>query len=184
MSVSNRDRFLILRRDGFRCVYCGRTAGEAELHIDHVEPKAKGGANSIDNYVTACIVCNYGKGTRSIMPDKSDKPAPPPVRQEPPAASPGLSGKCFVIIGADYQPERQGVIRQEVAEGVYLIQFFDWFAGEPNTMQLVPIEEMLSTPDNERAPGAWIFFEDDAHLKAWLNTWGKKHRASGEGGNA
>ncbi len=54
-------RFAILQRDNYRCVYCGRTAHEARLEIDHVDPVSKGGAGGMDNLVTACYECNRGK---------------------------------------------------------------------------------------------------------------------------
>ena len=57
-------RFKILHRDGFRCVYCGkstRDGDEVRLEIDHIVPRAAGGSNGIDNLVTACWECNNGK---------------------------------------------------------------------------------------------------------------------------
>ena len=53
----------ILRRDGHRCQYCGRT--DAGLTVDHVIPKAKKGEDSWENLVTACVDCNNRKGDRS-----------------------------------------------------------------------------------------------------------------------
>ena len=55
-------RFQIFQRDTFTCQYCGRKAPEAILEIDHRFPKSKGGKNDINNYITACKECNYGKG--------------------------------------------------------------------------------------------------------------------------
>lgn len=55
-------RFEVLRRDGFRCVYCGLKASESELHVDHVVPVVDGGSDELSNLVTACIDCNLGKG--------------------------------------------------------------------------------------------------------------------------
>lgn len=55
-------RFMILRRDGFKCQYCGRSAKqEAILHIDHIVPRSKGGAFTFDNLITSCLECNLGK---------------------------------------------------------------------------------------------------------------------------
>lgn len=56
-------RFKVLARDGFRCVYCGRSPVEdgVKLEIDHVVPKSKGGTDSFDNLVAACWECNQGK---------------------------------------------------------------------------------------------------------------------------
>lgn len=67
MPVSARLRFEILRRDGFRCHYCGATPGERELHVDHVIPEALGGTDEPGNLVTACVPCNLGKA--SVPPD-------------------------------------------------------------------------------------------------------------------
>jgi hypothetical protein len=48
----------ILRRDGFRCVYCGEAAPAEELTLDHVEPRMRGGDSSDGNLVTCCSRCN------------------------------------------------------------------------------------------------------------------------------
>ncbi len=53
----------VLRRDGYQCQYCGKT--ETNLTVDHVIPKAKGGAESWDNLVAACVHCNNKKGDRT-----------------------------------------------------------------------------------------------------------------------
>ena len=50
----------ILRRDGHRCQYCGRT--DIGLTVDHVIPKAKKGEDTWENLVTACVECNNRKG--------------------------------------------------------------------------------------------------------------------------
>lgn len=69
MAVSKRTRFEVLRRDEFRCQYCGLAAtdtGEG-LTIDHVVPVALGGSDGPENLVAACRDCNAGK--TSIQPD-------------------------------------------------------------------------------------------------------------------
>ena len=58
-------RFKVLKRDGFKCVYCGRDSKKDNniiLHIDHLIPRSKGGSDEINNLVTSCIECNLGKG--------------------------------------------------------------------------------------------------------------------------
>ena len=61
-------RYDILKRDGFRCVICGRTANDGvKLHVDHIIPIAKGGKTVKENLRTLCEKCNWGKG------DKYDK---------------------------------------------------------------------------------------------------------------
>lgn len=60
----------ILERDGYRCVYCGRTPTETILEVDHVLPRARGGSNEPTNLVTACQACNGGKNASLIaLPD-------------------------------------------------------------------------------------------------------------------
>lgn len=59
--ISKRLRFEVLNRDGFRCQYCGASADEAGLHIDHIIPVARGGTNAKWNLLTACQPCNSGK---------------------------------------------------------------------------------------------------------------------------
>jgi predicted restriction endonuclease len=54
-------RFAILERDDFTCQYCGRNAREHKvvLVIDHVRPLKKGGNDSFDNLITACVVMKH-----------------------------------------------------------------------------------------------------------------------------
>lgn len=63
--ISLRLRFAILERDGYRCVYCGRSSQGVSLEVDHVIPRACGGSNDSTNLVTACFDCNHGKGVDS-----------------------------------------------------------------------------------------------------------------------
>jgi 5-methylcytosine-specific restriction endonuclease McrA len=53
----------VLRRDGFRCVYCGEPFAERELTLDHVEPRMRGGDGSEGNLVAACRACNAAKAS-------------------------------------------------------------------------------------------------------------------------
>ncbi len=66
MAISKKVRFEILKRDQFRCAYCGRQPKEAELHIDHKKPTSKGGSDSPANLITACDKCNYGKHNHEL----------------------------------------------------------------------------------------------------------------------
>jgi hypothetical protein len=59
-------RFAVLERDSFRCRYCGTSADDARLQIDHIIPRAKGGTNEICNLLTACYPCNIGKMAKTI----------------------------------------------------------------------------------------------------------------------
>ena len=66
-SISKRLRYEVFRRDDHRCRYCGATANDARLTIDHVQPIALGGSDEPANLVTACAECNSGKS--SSAPD-------------------------------------------------------------------------------------------------------------------
>ena len=59
----------ILLRDENRCQYCAKHFREAELTIDHVIPRSKGGKSTWNNVVAACKACNQKKG--DLLPDKS-----------------------------------------------------------------------------------------------------------------
>lgn len=67
MAVSKRLRYEILRRDSYTCRYCGRSAPEVPLRVDHVTPVALGGGDQPTNLVTSCHDCNGGKS--SVPPD-------------------------------------------------------------------------------------------------------------------
>ncbi|MDB4306165.1 HNH endonuclease [bacterium] len=56
-------RYLILRRDGFRCVLCGRNAPDdrVTLEVDHIRPIVKWGRTEVDNLRTLCRDCNRGR---------------------------------------------------------------------------------------------------------------------------
>lgn len=58
-------RLNIFRRDGGKCQYCGRGFPKNELTIDHVVPRALGGASRWDNVVCSCGACNRRKGGRT-----------------------------------------------------------------------------------------------------------------------
>jgi hypothetical protein len=61
--VSKRLRFEILRRDNHSCRYCGRSAPEVRLTVDHVTPETLGGSDDPSNLVAACADCNAGKSS-------------------------------------------------------------------------------------------------------------------------
>lgn len=60
----------ILRRDNHKCQYCNRA--DLTLTIDHIIPKSKGGADTWENLVAACVKCNNKKGDRS--PEDANMP--------------------------------------------------------------------------------------------------------------
>jgi|GEM_PF-600268 len=59
-------RWQVFARDHWRCVACGRDGSMPGviLHVDHIVPRSRGGADGLDNYQTLCWECNLGKGNR------------------------------------------------------------------------------------------------------------------------
>ena len=53
----------ILHRDSHACQYCGYHGDD--LTLDHVVPRSRGGIDSWENIVTACVRCNVRKGNRT-----------------------------------------------------------------------------------------------------------------------
>lgn len=62
--VSNKMRFSIYDRDGYRCRRCGISQHYAPLEIDHIIPISKGGKSTYDNLQTLCRKCNKEKGNQ------------------------------------------------------------------------------------------------------------------------
>ncbi len=54
-------RQAIFRRDNHICQYCG---SKQSLTLDHVQPRARGGKDTWENLVAACVTCNNRKGDR------------------------------------------------------------------------------------------------------------------------
>jgi 5-methylcytosine-specific restriction endonuclease McrA len=52
----------ILLRDRNICQYCGKVLPAAELTLDHVVPRSRGGASTWENLVACCHACNRTKG--------------------------------------------------------------------------------------------------------------------------
>lgn len=69
-SLSKKLRFEVFKRDSFKCQYCGRTAPDVILHVDHIKPVKEGGTNDLTNLITSCFDCNMGKKER-LLDDKS-----------------------------------------------------------------------------------------------------------------
>jgi hypothetical protein len=59
-------RFNVLRRDNYTCQYCGRSAPDVELHIDHKVPWKIVKEHNIENLVVSCRDCNLGKSDKLI----------------------------------------------------------------------------------------------------------------------
>ena len=68
----------ILKRDNHTCQYCG--VRSVPMTIDHVISRKKGGEDTWDNLVAACVPCNTSKGnhsTREAQMELVKKPRKP-----------------------------------------------------------------------------------------------------------
>ena len=52
--ISSRVRQKIWEKYGGKCAYCGEPIPFKGMHVDHLIPLARGGADSDDNYMPAC----------------------------------------------------------------------------------------------------------------------------------
>ncbi|QDL08452.1 HNH endonuclease [Brasilonema octagenarum UFV-E1] len=59
-------RVSVLHKDGYKCVFCGRSSQQVQLEVDHIVPFSKGGSNDLNNLQTLCTDCNRGKGARFL----------------------------------------------------------------------------------------------------------------------
>ena len=75
-------RRAVFARDRWTCQYCG--SGHANLTVDHVIPRSKGGSSSWENIVTCCAPCNRRKG------DMLPKQANMHLRSQPTLPSPTI----------------------------------------------------------------------------------------------
>lgn len=66
VSIPKSVRFEVFKRDKFTCQYCGESAPNVVLEVDHIIPVSKGGSNDIMNLVTSCKDCNRGKSAKEL----------------------------------------------------------------------------------------------------------------------
>ena len=69
-------RNLIMKRDGYKCLYCGETEN---LTLDHIFPTSRGGGNEWTNLATCCGSCNVKKGNKT--PEEAGMPLLKPVKR-------------------------------------------------------------------------------------------------------
>ena len=66
-NVVKFNRRNVFLRDGFQCQYCGQKLPTGKLSLDHIVPRSRGGVESWDNIVAACLRCNVRKGNRTPL---------------------------------------------------------------------------------------------------------------------
>lgn len=156
MTVSKRLRFEILRRDNYTCRYCGASAPDVTLTVDHVVAVALGGHDHADNLVAACKDCNAGKSATA-----ADSSIVEDVREDALRHAEMVQNAYRVLV------ERIG-LRQD-----YQLQFTDAYEYQPppgweDTLRrwhamAVPIE--LVTDAAARASGSTIPFRGDGRFR-------------------
>ena len=86
-------RAALMRRDNYRCAYCGRRAET----IDHVVPRSRGGAHAWENCVASCTICNHRKADRLLEELGWTLPVPPAVPR----------GAHWRLVGAQHDGDPQ-----------------------------------------------------------------------------
>ena len=86
-------RAALMRRDNYRCAYCGRRAET----IDHVLPRSRGGLHAWENCVASCTICNHRKADRLLSELGWTLAAPPAVPR----------GAHWRLVGAQHDGDPQ-----------------------------------------------------------------------------
>src|SRR5579875_3675675 len=90
---SSISRAALMRRDNYKCAYCGRRAET----IDHVIPRSRGGQHTWENCVASCTICNHRKADRLLEELGWTLPVAPAVPR----------GAHWRLIGAQYDGDPQ-----------------------------------------------------------------------------
>ncbi len=65
---TDKERWIVWFRDGFRCVYCGYEGTLLKtfnLDVGHKTPVSRGGTDAMSNLQTVCAQCQAEKGDRT-----------------------------------------------------------------------------------------------------------------------
>jgi hypothetical protein len=127
MAVTKRLRYEVLRRDNHACRYCGATAPDVKLTVDHVTPQALGGSDDPSNLVTACDACNSGK---TSVP--ADAPIVADVQQD-----------ALRWAAAMEEAAAQAHAKYEVRldyRGVFREAWEEWNSGPEHAQKPVPLD--------------------------------------------
>lgn len=131
---SDGAKLRVLRRDGYKCTYCGTSGSDSELEIDHIIPVSKGGSNHIANLTTACRKCNQGKSNKTWMPS---------VNHHPKSRINGLIGSYLHTLDQEGGIVNQGQIVDSVdGLGCFAVQRFSFLDGRPTDITFMPATEL------------------------------------------
>lgn len=76
-TINWRIRFVVMKRDNFKCKNCGRSPATDQniiLHVDHIKAWANGGETVLENLQTLCSICNIGKSDLEQFPPHLPSP--------------------------------------------------------------------------------------------------------------
>ena len=76
----------------------------------------------------------------------------------------GLIARCFHIYGEEGVVERQGIVRNYLGDGRYLVQFFSWLTGDATTLAIYHITEMRPG----KKEGCWQFYQNLSQMRDWF----------------
>ena len=65
---TDKDRWIVWFRDGFRCTYCGYEGTllrTYNLELSHKTPVSRGGTDAMSNLQTVCARCQADKGDKT-----------------------------------------------------------------------------------------------------------------------
>lgn len=144
---SSAVRMRVMKRDKFQCTYCGVPGTDAELEVDHIIAKSKGGSHHMSNLTTCCRQCNQSK---------SDGPAPKKVIISASSMPVGM----FVHILKNGQIHNQGHIIGEDQDGAF-IQRFGWLTGCPSDVIYILKSKLYD--ENQ----CTMYSEREDMLEAW-----------------
>jgi hypothetical protein len=163
VSLSKGGRFRILKRDGFRCVYCGRKPPEIQLHVDHATSRKNGGSDEDENLVAACVDCNLGKSAGNAQPGTAPE-APPPAPPE--TADSILVGKFLHVLGEGRRIDRQGVVKA-VKGDLAAVQWFSFLTGSPTTITPMRVDDLL-VPEFDPASRVRLYDSEKEWKRAYM----------------
>ena len=153
--INDTIRLKVLKRDGYRCVYCGAHGKDCELQVDHRVPLSKGGSNHVSNLLASCRKCNQSKGDAEWPKgdaeckcwDADEKPADP------------LLNGMYVLIWDNAKTEHErrakqadGEFKEEVRyQGQFMgfegdtavVNTYSWFTGQFYGLEFFPKEQIL-----------------------------------------
>jgi len=173
--VSDGQKIKVLRRDGFSCVYCGKTGRESNLEIDHRIPHSKGGDNHISNLFTSCQDCNRKKGTATW-----DVTTNPDFQGLQPSVLDGIFVHTFEPVkemtdeGCDMKDtlkyediNKVKLSRQGEVLGMFgsliAVRLFSWLDGRPTNVEMFSFDKATD--------GSMIFYDNAEEMNRSLQNY-------------